>query len=432
MNKASLSGLLCLVFICLGMPAHSAAPNAVDRIVAVVNSAVITQIELDNHVAQTLKQLAAQHVAAPPAAVLEEQILQRMITEQTLLQMASESGIRVDADQLDRALGRIAAQNKLSLPEFRTALEKEGETWEGFREQIRREMLISRLREREVDNRIQITDAEIDLQLANDTAQTKEEYDLGHILIAVPEGASPEVIAQRQKRAEKALAELRSGADFVQASTAYSDAQNAVEGGRLGFRQAAQLPLLFLEAVAPLKIGEVSGLLRSANGFHILRLIDKRGAQSGFVVRQTHARHILIKTNEIVSDADARRRLNDLRERIVNGAARFPELARLHSDDLSAGKGGDLGWLNPGDTVPEFERAMDALKPGEISEPVSSPFGWHLILVEERRDQDLSQERRRIEARRAIKTRKSEEAFEDWVRQARDRAFVEVRLEQTN
>lgn len=420
--------------ICIGMLigltplAHAVAPNEIDRVVAVVNNNVITQFELYSRVNQAIKQLTAQHVAAPPRSALENQILQRMITEQTLLQLAEETGLRVDAEQLDRALGKIAAQNKLSLPEFRTALEKEGESWESFREQIRREMIITRLREREVDNRVQITEAEIDLQLTNETTQVKEEFNLDHILISLSEGASPERIAERKTKAEKALAELRAGADFVQISAGYSDAQNAVEGGHLGYRTAAQLPTLFLENIATLKIGEVSSVLRSANGFHILRLVDKRGIQSAFVVRQTHARHILVKTNEIVNDAEARRRLTDLRERLQHGA-KFAELAKLHSDDLSAGKGGDLGWLNPSDTVPEFERAMDTLKPGEISEPVSSPFGWHLIMVEERRDQDLSQERRRLEARRAIRTRKSDEAFDDWVRQARDRAFVEIRLE---
>jgi peptidyl-prolyl cis-trans isomerase SurA len=222
---------------------------------------------------------------------------------------------------------------------------------------------------------------------------------------------------------------LKAGADFAQVSAAYSDTQNALQGGAMGWRAEAQLPSLFAKALVNLKPGDVSPVLKSGNGFHILKLLEKRGKDVQLVVKQTRARHILIKTNEVVGDSEARNRLTQLRERVENGAD-FAELARLHSDDLSASKGGELGWLNPGDTVPEFERAMDGLKPGDVSSPVQSPFGWHLIQVEERRDQDVTEARKRLEARRAIRERKSEEAFEDWVRQARDRAYVEYRQEE--
>lgn len=408
-----------------------AAPVLLDRIVAVVDNGVITQHELQRSVERTLRQLALQRTPAPPRHLLERQMLERMITERILLKLAEDTNIRIDGPQLDRALARIAQQNNLPLDQFRRALEAEGVDFNAFREQVRNEMIISRLREREVDNKVVVTEAEIDNYLANTSADAgrQTEYLLAHILVVTPEGASPEQLQQLRGRAEKALAELQAGADFNQVSAAYSDAQNALQGGVLGWRAEGQLPTLFVGAVRDLPVGGLTPVLRSSNGYHILKLLDKRGKDVPMVIRQTRARHILIKTNEIVSDADARNRLRLLRERIVNGAD-FAELARLHSDDLSASKGGDLGWLSPGDTVPEFERAMEALKPGEVSQPIQSPFGWHLIQVLERRDQDITQERRRFEARQAIRARKADEAFEDWVRQMRDRAYVEYRLEE--
>lgn len=409
----------------------AAAPVLVDRIVAVVNNGVITANELHNKVDQTLRQLAARNTPAPPRSVLEKQLLERMITERVLLQTAEELNLRVDNAALERALTRIAAQNNMGLEAFRAALEKDGVDFDQFREQIRSEMTIVRLREREVDSRVVITDAEVDNYLASrkNAAADQTEYNLGHILILSPEGASPEKLAELRAKAEKALAELKAGADFAQVSAAYSDAQNALQGGAMGWRSEAKLPTLFVDAVKDLKAGAVSDVLRSANGFHILKLLDKRGIDARLVVSQTHARHILIKTNELVSDQDAYVRLLELRDRLLNGGANFEDLAKLQSADLSASKGGDLGWLNPGDTVPQFEQAMNALPIGGISEPVKSPFGWHLIQVVERRDQDVSADRQKMEARRALRERKSDEAFEDWVRQNRDRAYVEYRLQ---
>lgn len=413
---------------CLGTV--NAAPIEIDRIVAVVDSGVITEYELRSRVDQVLRQLAGQNTQAPPRRVLEKQLLERMITEKALLQIAEDTNIRVEGGQLDRAVANIAQRNNLDPVAFRKALESEGMDFEAFRDQIRTEMVVARLREREVDSRVVVTDAEIENYLASTArdASQQDEYNLGHILVQTPEGASPEQLAEYRAKAEKALAELQGGADFAQVSAAYSDAANALQGGILGWRSQAQLPSLFIDAVKPLSQGGVSPVLRSPNGFHILKLLDKRGKDMQYIVRQTHARHILVRTNEVVSDADARNRLVQLKERIENGGS-FEELAKIHSDDLSASKGGDLGWLNPGDTVPDFERTMDALKPGQLSDPVRSPFGWHLIQVLERRDQDVSEERKRLEARKAIRARKSDEAFDDWVRQARDRAYVEYRLE---
>ena len=421
--------LLAVLALVLTLPLH-AAPVLLDKIVAVVNNSVITEYELRSRVASTLQQLALQRTPAPPRHLLERQLLERMITERILLQMAEDTNIRVDGPQLDRALARIARQNNMELDQFRRALEQDGVDFNAFREQVRTEMTIGRLREREVDNRVVVTDAEIDNYLANPAldAERMNEYLLAHILVVTPEGASPEQLQTLRAKAEKALEELRAGVDFGQVSVAYSDAHNALQGGVLGWRNEAQLPTLFVTAIRDLPPGGVTPVLRSSNGYHILKVLDKRGKDVTLVVKQTRARHILVRTNEIVGDNEARNRLRQLRERIENGAD-FAELAKLHSDDLSASKGGDLGWLSPGDTVPEFERAMDSLRPGEVSAPIQSPFGWHLIQVLERRDQDVTQDRRRFEARQAIRARKSEEAFDDWVRQMRDRAYVEYRLE---
>lgn len=433
LNKSRLAAgsILLPVLLVLTFPGGAAAaPLAVDRIVAVVNNAVITEYELKTRVDQAVAQLAGQKTAQPPRRLLEKQLLERMITEKALLQVAEDTNIRFEAQALDRAVARIAQNNKMSPDAFRKALEAEGSDFDAFRERIRAEMTIARLKEREVDNRLVITDAEIDNFLANasQVANQQDEFRLAHILVLTPEGASPEKLGELREKAEKALAELKAGADFVQISAAYSDTQNAVQGGLLGWRGEGQLPSLYANALRTMNAGDLSPVLKSGNGFHILKLLDKRGKNVQTVIKQTHARHILVKTNEVVNDSDAQNRLRLLKERIENGA-KFEELAKLHSDDLSASRGGDLNWLSPGDTVPEFERMMDSLKPNEVSEPVQSPFGWHLIQVIERRDQDVTQERKRLDARRAIRERKSEEAFEDWVRQVRDRAYVEYRLE---
>lgn len=421
--------LLAALFV-LGSAAVSAAPEPVDRIVAVVNTSVITEHELQNRVIGFLRQLSARKpdAAPPPRAVLEKQILEQMIRDRVLLQMAEDTNIRVDAGQLDRIIANIAGNNKLGPDDFRKAVEAEGTDFNEFREQIRNEVTITRLREREVENRVVVTEAEIDNYLANPAKDINDEYRLAHIQIATPEGASPELLAELKAKADKVMAELNAGADFAQIAATYSDAQNALQGGLIDWRSEAQLPSLFVSAIKALRPGQVGEPVRSPSGFHILKLVDKRGKDVQYMVKQTRARHILVKTNEVVSDEDAKTRLTQLKERVEHGTD-FAELAKVHSDDLSAAQGGELPWLNPGDTVPEFQRAMDGLQPNELSAPVHSPFGWHLIQVLERRDQDMTRERQRLEARRAIRERKIEEAADDWVRQARDSAYVEYHLE---
>ena len=408
------------------LPAH-AAVTELDHIVAVVNDEVITRQELARRYDEVVRNLSRQNTPLPPREVLEKQLLERMVTDLALQQHARSTGIRVDPAMIERALQRIAAQNKLDMAGLAAALEKDGQSLDSMRTTIRNEILVARARERDVDNRISVSDAEIEGYLQTQAQQGAEtEYNFSHILVSVPENASPEQIQSRRERADEVLAQLAKGADFAQLAASYSDAPNALQGGAYGWRPGGKIPTLFADALKPLQPGQVSPILKSGSGFHILKLNDKRGLDATLKVTQTHARHILIKTNELTSESDARNRLLQLKERIDNGA-KFDELARLHSEDASASKGGDLGWLNPGDTVPDFEKAMNALQPGEVSEPIQSPFGWHLIQVLERREQDVTQERQKLVARQAIRERKGEEAFQDWVRQIRDSAYVEIR-----
>jgi len=410
------------------------APNPtvlVDRIVAVVNSDVITSGEVTERARTVAQQLRAQRTPLPAADVLQKQVLERMIMDRLQIQLAKETALRVDDLQLDRTVARVAESNKVSLTEFRSALERDGIPFDKFREEIRNEIMLSRLREREVDNRIVVTDNEIDFYLSQQggAQPSANEYDLAHILLRLPEQASPEQIDKQRARAEQVLSQLREGADFAKLAVGFSDAPDALQGGAMGWRARDRLPELFAAALDTIKPGEVSGIMRSPAGFHVIKLNGVRGGGTAVLVEQTHARHILVKTSEIVSEADAKRKLNNLRERITHGAD-FGELAKLNSDDLSSIRGGDLGWVYPGDTVPEFERTMNNLKVGELSEPFATPFGWHLMEVLERRKADVSGERKRQEARQILRERKADEAYQEWLRQLRDRAFVEYRLDE--
>jgi peptidyl-prolyl cis-trans isomerase SurA len=403
----------------------------VDRIVAVVGREVVTASELAERRDMAERQLRGQGTPLPERSILERQLLERLILDKAQLQMARDNGIRVEETQLDRAVERIAESNNMTLSAFRAALEKDGVPYAKFREEVSQQIQMQRLREREVDDRVEVSESEIDqfLESARNSSNARSEFNLSHVLVRVPEQASPEQIDQARQKAEKARAESVSGADFAKIAATYSDAPDALQGGNLGWRSEDRLPEIFAGALKNLRPGETSPVLRSPGGFHVIKLLQRRGADESAPVEQTHARHILIRTSEVTSEADARRRLADLRERIVTGGADFAELARLNSADGSASRGGDLGWLFPGDTVPEFERAMNALKPGEISQPFNTSFGWHLVQVLERRSAGLSQDRRRMQARQAIKERKSDEAFQEWLRQLRDRTYVEMRLE---
>ena len=401
-----------------------------DRIIAVVDQGVITEQELADRIKTVSAQLEKQGTQLPPDNVLEKQILERLIVDSLQLQLAAQTGLKVDDTQLDKTIERIAAQNKLGVEEFKTLLEKDGLSLRKFREDIRNEITIARLREREVDNKLNVSEGEVDNYLTTQASRGEEqdEFEISHILIRTPEDASPEDLEKAKTKTQEVLQQLSNGKDFAQVSAAFSDAPNALEGGNMGWKSGAQLPALFLDTLKKLQVGEVAKPLRSPNGFHVLKLTNRRGGTSSLVVGQTHARHILLKLSEVVSEKEAKRKMDSIKERIDNGS-KFEDMARQYSEDGSANNGGDLGWVNPGDTVPPFEKAMDALGLGEISEPVLSPFGWHIIQVLERRQQDMTKEASRLKARQEIRARKSEEAYQDWIRELRDRAFVELRLE---
>ncbi len=428
----------CLLLLCLVASQASAQtyrgqrtdPVEADRIIAVVNDEVITLNELRQRLDSVVSQLRRQGTPLPPADVLEKQMLERMVVDKVQVQFAKDNGIRIDDGQLDMALNRIAANNKMTLSQFRQTLEKDGVSFLKFREEIRQEIMMARLKEREVDAKLLISEGEIDNYLAGDGAGgSAEEFQVAHILVRAPESASPEQLQKLKAKTEQILDRLKRGEDFAQVAAAYSDAPDALQGGNLGFRSLNRMPNIFAEAVQKMQPNQLSPVIRSPNGFHIIKLVAKKGGASIPAVQQTHARHILIKVNEVVSEAEAKRKLQAVKERLDHGGD-FAELARLYSQDGSAPKGGDLGWLYPGDTVPEFERGMDALKVGEISQPIQSMFGWHLIQVLDRRVQDVSDDRKRALARNTLRERKSDEAYQYWLRQLRDRAYVEYRWEE--
>lgn len=402
------------------------AAQQIDRVIVVVNDDVITRKELDEKMLETVSMLKKQGTSLPPAEVLEKQLQERMINDLVQLQFARDSGVRVDDAQLDLAIKRIAEQNKFAgLSEFRARLESEGMDYAKYREEVRNEMIFTRLREREVESKLLIGDSEVDSYLANKAkmGSNTEEFHLAHILVVVPEQASAEKIQASRARADQAYAQLQAGVDFAQVAAGSSDAKDALTGGDLGWRASDRLPPAFLDLLGKLQPGQNTTVIRSANGFHILKLIAKRTGNAPVVITQTHARHILIKTSEIMSDAEAKKRVLEIKQRIDSGAD-FAEQAKRYSEDGSAQQGGDLDWLSPGQTVKEFEDEMNKLQPQQIG-AVQSQFGWHLIQVLERRTTDVSVQQQRQQARMAIGMLKSDEQYQDWLRQLRDRAFVE-------
>lgn len=403
----------------------------VDRIVAIVDNNVITYSELAKQL-QTIKdQLRASNTQMPSESALLRRVLERAIINRLQLQLAEQTGLLVDDETLNTTMSRLAKQNKLSLREFRDAIESEGFSYASFREDIREEIIINRLQQKQVSNRVSVTQQEIDHHLANEESRGDEnrEYLISHILIGLPEGAVPEQIQAQRAKADELLTKLRDGADFAEMAVSHSDGQQALKGGSLGWRRTSQMPSLFTEVVPNMASGDVADLIRSPSGFHIIKVMETRGAEQKLVT-QTHARHILIKTDEITSGDDARTRLEQIHGRVVDGDD-FAELARAHSDDTgSAVNGGDLGWSSPDTMVAQFEQAMDRLAPGEISKPFASPFGWHIVQVLERREHDNTDEFKRNRARQTIRKRKIEEEREIWIRRLRDEAYVKIMLDE--
>jgi len=437
MHKRNYSCIFLLLIVL--MPAHITAQEmefipavkAIDHIVAVVNEDVITRQELDEAIKTAVSRLQLQGVQLPDQHTLQNQVLESIVTKRIQLQHAKEVGLSISESEIDETIHRIAEENNLSLQEFFSALENDGISFNKFREEIREEMIMARLKEREIKNQVNVTEGEVDnfLRTQETSAVGNDEYRLAHILILVSENMDASQIQQRSQRADMALAKLKEGVDFAQVAAEFSDAADATKGGIIDWRPITQMGPTFAELLAPLQPGDLTSIVQSPSGFHIFKLLGKRAQEvPTVIIDQTHARHILVKINELTSESDARLKIIQLKERLDKGE-NFEEIARLYSEDTSATSGGDLGWLSPGDTVPAFEQTMNTLLPGQISEPVQSQFGWHLIQVLERRSQDISLDRRRQTARQAIRTRKADVVIQEWLRQLRDQAYIELRLD---
>lgn len=401
-----------------------------DYIVALVNSEPITNNEVRQRMLQIRQQFAQQGAALPPPAQLAREVLEQLINERAQIQQARDTGIRVDEATLQDAERTIAAQNQMSLEEFRRSLAAEGIDARQVRTELTQQILLQRAHEREVDARVRITEADIDAYIREQTggAEASLLLDLSHILVLVPEDASPERIQALEARAREAADKARAGADFAALAGEYSDAPEKVDGGRFGVRSADRLPELFVQVTRNLPAGGIAGPVRSPAGFHVLRLNDK--GQAGLpaaTIVQTRARHILLRTGPALSEADAVARLERMRADILAGRASFEDLARQNSQDGSAASGGDLGWTVSGQFVPEFEQAMNRLGPADLSAPVVSRFGVHLIRVDERREAQVSPREQREQIRAMLRERKAEETLNRWGEDVRSRAFVEYR-----
>ena len=420
--------LLAMIISSYGYSKTESSIQKLDRIIAVVDQDVITEKELQEKINSVISNLKNLKIEIPSESVLRKQVMERLIANSIQIQLALQTGLKINDAQVDKTIERIAEKNKLNVVDFKKTLEKDGTNFYKFREEIRNEITIAQLKEREVDSKIVITDGEIDNFLNAQSKEIQDEYEVAHILIRVPEDVSPEELEKLKNKAEEASKQIQSGKNFTQVSSAFSETPNALEGGSLGWKKASDLPTLFVDALKKIEVGSLTPILRSPNGFHILKLINKKGSSAPLVVEQTHVRHILIKLSEITSENEGRQKLMGIKERLENGI-KFEDMAKQYSEDPSSNNGGDLGWINPGDTVPEFEKIMKQLNANQISDPIKTPFGWHLIQVLERRSQDMSKESARMQARQQIKMRKSEEAYQDWLQELRDRSFVELRLE---
>lgn len=420
--------LLLTVALCSGQSTFATVIDTTDRIVAIVNTGVITMRELDQKIQSVKHHLTQQKIALPADTVLRTQVLERMIIDMVQLQYAQQLGMQITDADLQQAIDQIAQQNKKTLAQFQASMEKQGYRFNEFRENIRQELLINRVREREIDSRIFVGEGEVNDWIKNQGTHQHNEYELAQILIPMPDQASEEEMEKVQQKVNSILRELNNGANFAAVAAKYSSSTEAMQGGSLGWRSSASLPPSFVKMLDILPIDNITEPIRTPIGIHIFKLLGRRAAHADSMITQTHAQHILIRMNEFVSEAEAIQRATQIRERLKNGA-KFTELARLYSEDASAGKGGDIGWVSPGGTVPEFEQAMNHLSPGQISEPIRTEFGIHIITVLARRQQDIGSERERMQVRMELRQRKAEEQYQNWVAQLRDSAYVNIRLE---
>ena len=418
--------------VLMGMSAPQAAEPLtgsgvlLDRIVAVVNDGVVLQSEVVQQATTIVQRLRAEGQQLPPPEILQKQIVERLIVQQIQLQRAERLGVDVTDDQLNAALGTVAQRNGMTLSQLPDALAQQGIDYASYRSDIRREMIIEQLRSRDLVPRIAITREEVEAYMARKDGESDTDYDISHILISVPPGASPDERAEAEKLAQSLYERANNGEDFAQLAIAHSNGQQALEGGKIGWRKAEQLPSLFADQVIEMESGQVSEPISSGSGFHLFGLDQTRGREP-VMVTQRKARHILISPNELKTDADARAQLVELAQKIKDGAD-FAELAKENSDDKgTSNAGGDLGWANPGSYVPQFEAALNQMQPGDMSEPVRSSFGWHLIELLEVREIDNSEEASINEAYNEVRMRKLQQETERWLLQLRDEAFVDYR-----
>ncbi|MDM8356486.1 peptidylprolyl isomerase [Pandoraea communis] len=444
-KRASLLAGLCLAAgVAVAQPAPvnakaagapSSSARAVDSIVAVVNDSVITRKELDTRIEEAKHQLTLAKRPIPDADMLQRQVLEQMIITQVQLQRAKDDGIVVKDADVEQALQRIAADNRLSVDQYKARLLQAGVPWDAFRKEVREQIILARLRDREVDSQVQVSDSEINTFLAAQrgaaATPSAPEYRLSEILVKLPDGATPDQVSAAQKKADEVLDKAKAGGDFAALAKQYSDASDAANGGDMGFRIPERIPDLYLNQIQTLQPGTVvPQVLRSNNGFHVIKLVEtrKQGGDQGMTVPQIHARHILIRVGDGVSEAQARQKLLDIKAKVESGKGDFADFARQFSVDGSASQGGDLGWISPGETVPAFERAMSELKDGQISDPVRSEYGYHLIQVLGHRESQVSGDQERNLAMQELRGRKAEQQYRDWLQQLRDSAYVDYRL----
>lgn len=421
--------LLLTIFISL-QTTYAVAKTPLDKIVAVVENSIIMNSELEAQTRAIASQMQRKNISLPPQDRLKEQVLERMILTKIQLDLAARSGIHVDEEVLNRAINDIAKNNNVSLNTFKTQIEKDGLDYVRFRENIRNEIVLSQLRQRQVDNRISITSKEIDNALISKVLQEDKttEYKLQHILIALPENPTLADEASAKLKAIKAIESLDANQSFSSVASSLSDSQSALEGGELGWRKKNEIPTLFTDEVARMKKGDVSELIKNSSGLHIIKLTDIRiGGDEKHMVTQTDVRHILVRENKLINDKKALELLNTLKTRIDSGET-FEKIAKAHSDDmLSATQGGNLGWVSIGELVPQFEEVMNQLEANEISTPFKTQFGWHIIEVLNRREHDDTENAKRKNVSTEIRRRKSEKVYERWLRRIRDEAYVEYR-----
>ena len=428
-------GLLCIAAFCAAQPAAAQTRDIgshgelLDRIAAVVNDGVVLKSELDSQLESVTKRLEEQKVELPSPSVLKQQVLERLVLQEIQQQRAAKVGLTIPDEQLNGALQEIASRNKIPFDKLPTALEAQGIDYKQYRESMRKEMILSTLRQRDVIAHINVTPRELDQYLARQqNAAANDEFNVSHILLSLPAAATPQQIAEITKKAQDIAARAKGGEDFGQLAIANSNGQTALDGGSLGWRKGSQMPQFILDLITKMKPGEISDPVRTPSGFHIVKLNERRGGEAQVIVNQIHVRHILMKPNELDDDETVRQKLGKIRDRVLKGED-FAGIASTTSEDPgSAPDGGDLGWTGPGTFVPEFDKAIADLKPNEISEPFKSRYGWHIVQMLGTRTYDSTDDVRRQRAYAAIRESKADEETELWLRRLRDEAFVEYKM----